>query len=66
MDIEKAVEIYKNIESDEYSMPEKIEAIEAVMNAGTYNVVSKSDEFKVIKWALNKMVEEEMSNENNR
>lgn len=65
MNIGKAVGIYKNINSDGYSMSEKIEAIKVVVNMNTHNGISKNDELAVAKWLADRIIDEDIKNANN-
>lgn len=50
MNIGKAVAIFENIDSPEFSDEEKAEAIWLVLNMPTHNSISKDNILKAFKW----------------
>lgn len=50
MNIGKAVAIFENIDSPEFSDEEKAEAIWLVLNMPTHNSISKDKILKAFKW----------------
>lgn len=53
----KAVAIFKNINSDDYTEEEKIIAIGTVLNMETYNSISKNTILDAFDWLLNYALE---------
>ena len=50
MNIGKAVAIFENIDSSEFSDDEKAEAIWLVLNMPTHNSITKDNILKAFKW----------------
>ena len=50
MNIGKAVAIFENIDSSEFSDEEKAEAIWLVLNMPTHNSITKDNILKAFKW----------------
>ena len=57
MNIRKAICIFSNIKSDEYTEVEKGIAIYEVMKMPTHNGIKKSGMMEVINWLWNKLYE---------
>lgn len=54
MNIGKAFAIFKNISSKKYTLEEKYEAIQQVINAPTINSITKAELLSTVSWLFNK------------
>lgn len=52
MNIGKACAIFKNINSDEYTVLEKRSAIRIVLKMATHNSITKADFLEVLRWMM--------------
>lgn len=52
MNIGRAAAIFKNIDNQEYTDAEKIEAINEVLAMDTHNGITKADFMRALKWAM--------------
>ena len=61
MEIEKATTIFKNINQVAATEAEKIEAINEVVALDTHNGITKTDVLRVLKWAMNYYLVQELN-----
>ena len=50
MTLPKAISIFVDIENEKYSITEKLESIEMVLNMPTHNSISKAEIIKAFQW----------------
>lgn len=54
MNIGKATSIFKDIASDKFTVPEKLQAIRKVLNMPTHNSISKEEILNALDWLWDK------------